>query len=81
MSLRRVRYLTGRDKTPFEDMVRAPRCAHNDDLVCIGHKSPHVTIEAFPDNVLLDIFELCLQSFKKHPEDQQKVWRKLVHVC
>ncbi|KAH9971557.1 hypothetical protein BGW80DRAFT_1460509 [Lactifluus volemus] len=46
-------------------------------LYGVGHGSSHVTIEKLPDNVLLDIFELCLPSIK----GQQKAWHKLVHVC
>jgi len=47
---------------------------------------PRVTIDALPDNVLLDTFEFCLGKddpdlvFDKHDHDYDE-WQTLVHVC
>jgi F-box-like len=62
-------------------------CAHNlnlnDDLIFgAGHISPRVTIEALPDEVLLDIFDFYrLDTEASSMWHWAKTWCKLVHVC
>jgi len=46
---------------------------------------PRVTIDALPDNVLLDIFEFCLgkddPDLVSHDDGHYDGWQTLVHVC
>lgn len=44
-----------------------------------GQISPRVTIEMFPDNVLLDIFDFCRAAAMRDLEVW--AWHRLVHVC
>ncbi|KAH9974935.1 hypothetical protein BGW80DRAFT_123644 [Lactifluus volemus] len=40
-----------------------------------------VTIEAIPDDVLLDIFDFFLQVSGYYPNSRARSWNRLVHVC
>jgi hypothetical protein len=46
-----------------------------------GHISLRVTIEAIPDDILLDIFGFCLQGLEDYPDSRARNWNRLVHVC
>ena len=41
----------------------------------------NVTIDVLPDNVLLDIFDFCLDLPQNFFVDRTKRWQRLVHVC
>ncbi|KAH9970968.1 hypothetical protein BGW80DRAFT_519116 [Lactifluus volemus] len=43
--------------------------------------APHLTIKALPDDVLLDIFQLCVPRFDPFLGYPPKTWYNLVHVC
>src|SRR5258708_3166709 len=40
-----------------------------------------MTIDVLPDDVLLDIFDFCLDQPRRLILDRTKVWQGLVHVC
>jgi hypothetical protein len=46
-----------------------------------GHLSPRVTIETIPDDILLDVFDFCLQGLEDYPDSRARYWNRLVHVC
>ena len=46
------------------------------DQVC-----PRVTINKLPDEVLLEIFELCMVYPLSRPSRKEDAWHTLVHVC
>jgi hypothetical protein len=59
-------------------------CSHSDHLSSgAGHVSPRVTIEALPDDTLLDIFYFRLQDFEDDLNHwaRNSCWIILVHVC
>jgi hypothetical protein len=67
----------------FYDSVCGMRCAQNNRLL---NGADHIlrraaTIEALPDNVLLDIFEFCLMVQERISGERAKMWNKLLHVC
>jgi F-box-like len=56
--------------------------SRNDLLVYVAdHISPRVTMDAIPDDILLDIFDLCLQGLEDYPDSRAKNWNRLAHVC
>src|SRR6266404_583392 len=47
----------------------------------VEHYSQSVTIDVLPDDVLLEIFGICLCDPTSLPLEQTKQWQRLVHVC
>ncbi|KAH9028375.1 hypothetical protein EDB85DRAFT_2147961 [Lactarius pseudohatsudake] len=39
------------------------------------------TIDILPDDILREIFAICLFKRYKHPTRRMRVWQRLVHVC
>jgi hypothetical protein len=46
-------------------------------LDCTGTLNPRMTIDALPDDLLLEVFSLCVHN-EEADEDE---WQMLVHIC
>jgi F-box-like len=74
--------ITGRDQGVEQKGTSYAQRAYNNHLLSLsGLISPPTTIEALPDDVLLDIFDFYREALMLNPGKWAREWHKLVHVC